>query len=166
MKKILKEYLPSVIGAIVLAFFLQAFILFPCVVDGTSMDPNLKNNDFGYSFKISKLFGINRFDIVVISVDDVKDKMLVKRVIGLPNETIKYENNKLYVNGEYIEEPFINNKYTNDFSYTLGDNEYFCLGDNRDVSRDSRYYGPFSIEDIISVHVLVVYPLSNFGYNK
>ena len=56
------------------------------------------------------------------------------------------------------------NNFTSDFTYTLADNEYFCLGDNRAVSQDSRFYGPFSSQQIIAKAVFTIFPLSKFGF--
>ena len=75
-------------------------------------------------------------------------RYLVKRLIGFPNEKVEYKDNKLYINDEYIEEDFLNDTITNDFKIYLKDNEYYCLGDNRQHSADSRTYGAFSIQDI------------------
>ena len=133
------------------------------------MEPVLKNDDFGYSFIITKAISINRFDIVVINVSDNSnnEKLLVKRVVGLPGETISYVDNKLYVNGEYVAEDFlINNPKTSDFTMELDDDEYCCLGDNRSVSRDSRFYGAFKKDKIVSSHLFILYPFNKFGFKK
>ena len=81
----------------------------------------------------------------------------------MPNETIEYKDNKLYVNGEYIAEDFLSDVTTDDLRIVLGEDEYFCLGDNREVSKDSRYYGAFSKNDIDSLKMLVFYPFTEFG---
>lgn len=161
-KNELLQWLQTIALAFVITLIFYNFIFIPCKVEGTSMYPTLENGDFGCSFILSRNTGINRFDTVVIKTDS---KLLVKRVIGLPNETIEYKDNKLYINNEYIEESFLSsfNVFTDDFSYKLNDDEYYCLGDNRMVSRDSRYYGPFSYKQIIASHILVIYPFSNFG---
>ncbi len=161
-----KEILKILFTAAVLAFLLMKFILIPCVVEGSSMNPILQSNDFGYSFVVTRNLGIERFDIAVISLDGDRDsKLLVKRVIGLPGDTVEYQHNHLYINGEYFEEPFLGDlTVTDDFSITLGEDEYFCMGDNRSVSRDSRFYGPFHKENIVSTHLFVFFPFSNFGY--
>ena len=79
-------------------------------------------------------------------------------------DRIAYINNMLFINGEYVEEDFLSDDvYTNDFEITLGENEYFCLGDNRPVSKDSRYYGTFSKEEIKSTHFFVYYPFNRIG---
>ena len=158
--KLLKDVIDVVLTVLILTFILINFILMPVRVDGESMYNTLIDGDFGYSFVITKNLGIKRFDISII---DVEDKLLVKRVIGLPNEKVSYYDNKLYINDEYIEEDFLNGAYTDDFEYYVGDNEYFCLGDNRQSSRDSRYYGPFNKDKIKATHIFVVWPFNRLG---
>ena len=176
MLKKIKDYLlgPSYIAmiirqimiAFVLSYLIISFILLPCVVEGSSMYPTLQEGDYGYSFIISRNISINRFDIVVIQIDG-KDELLVKRLIGLPNEKIVYKDNKLYVNDEYVEEDFLDSDIdTDDLEVVLGEDEYFFLGDNRNVSRDSRFYGAISKQQILSTHVFVIKPLSHFGIKK
>ena len=165
MKNTLKEIIKVLLTAAILAFLLMKFVLIPCVVDGASMNPILVNNDFGYSFVLSRNLGIRRFDIAVISIkNDSGQKLLVKRVVGLPGERVEYRENKLYIDGEYVTEPFLSELIvTDDLDIVLGDEEYFCLGDNRSISRDSRYYGPFEKKDIISTHLFVLFPFDHFG---
>lgn len=127
------------------------------------MYPTLHDGDRGFSFIITRNINIERFDICVIDPDNI-DYLLVKRVIGLPGETIEYIDNKLYVNGQYIEEDFLNDDvYTNDFKVTLNENEYYCLGDNRGNSNDSRFYGAFLKEEIKSTKFFIYYPFNDFG---
>ena len=154
------------VEALIIVFVLVNFILLPCVVDGSSMVATLNDGDFGYSFIVTRNLKISRFDIAVIRTDSENKKLLVKRVIGLPGDTIEYRDNMLYVNGEYLEEPYLKDVSTGDFKVTLKEDEYYCLGDNRNVSRDSRYYGAFSQEQIVSTHLLVLYPFKDFGYKS
>lgn len=161
---LLFDLLEIIVGALVITFIVLKFVLISVQVEGTSMYPTLHESDRGFSFIITRNFGIKRFDVVVIDTDKNKN-LLVKRVIGLPFEKIDYIDNKLYINDEYIEESFLSDVYTEDFSYELKEDEYFCLGDNRVVSRDSRYYGPFKKAEIVSTHVLVLYPFENAGFN-
>lgn len=167
-KNFLKDILEVAIWVIVISFILLKFIVLPCQVNGNSMYPLLHDSDRAYSFKITKLININRFDICVIetSLND-EDRLLVKRVIGMPNDTIEYKNNKLYINGIETSETFLlGDVNTNDFKVELGEDEYYCLGDNRDISRDSRYYGAFSKDQIIATNLFVIYPFENFGVKK
>lgn len=128
------------------------------------MYPNLKDGQTGISFVISKYFGIDRFEIVIVKTEN---KDIVKRVIGLPNEKIEYREDKLYVNGELIEQDFDFVKDgTEDFSIELKDDEYFVLGDNRIVSRDSRDIGPINKSKIVSLHVFVITPFKELGLRK
>ncbi len=157
-----KDLLEIVITVAVLSFVILHFILLPVEVDGSSMYPTLEDGQRGYSFIIKKTLGVQRFDIAVI--EESEDKLLVKRVIGMPNETLEFRNNTLYINGEEMKEDFLKEDvYTEDFSIELGDDEYFMMGDNRSVSRDSRYYGPFSLKDIRSTGIFVFFPFDDFG---
>lgn len=161
-KKILKEYLPYVV-IIILVLIIKSNIVAPIRVNGKSMNNTLKDGDIMVldiiGYRTSKL---KRFDIVV--VDNGKD-YLIKRVIGLPNEEIEYKDNKLYVNGKLIK-----NKYgkgtTNDFKVKVDKNSYFVLGDNREDSLDSRYYGAFNKKKIIGKTNFTVFPFNRFGNKK
>lgn len=163
----LKDMFEVVIAVAIISFLLLKFIVMPCEVNGDSMYPTLNDSDKVYSFIFTKSLGINRFDICVINTQlNGSERKIVKRVIGMPNETVEYKNNKLYINGNYIEENFLEDCKTEDLKIVLGENEYYCLGDNRQISRDSRFYGPFVEEDIIATHILVLYPFDNFGVKK
>lgn len=162
-KSFILDLVQGVLFAFILAFLLVSFVILPCRVDGSSMYSTLVDKDFGYSFVFKRNIDIKRFDIAVI---DVGDKLIVKRVIGMPNDTITYINNELYINGELYKEDYLKDVNTNDFSITLKEDEYYCLGDNRDVSKDSRYYGPFSKKEIKSTGFLVIYPFNRFGVKK
>ena len=102
-----------------------------------------------------------RFDIVVVKNNDSHDK-IIKRVIGLPNETIEYRDNNLYINGELVETN-IKFKDTDDFIATTQDNEYFVMGDNRPVSKDSRMLGNFTKNDIVGRVRIRLFPFDKFG---
>ena len=166
-RSLLSELFWFVIKALIIVLILINFVFMSCVVNGSSMYPTYTEGDYGYSFIITRKLGIRRFDTAVIRADSSdREKFLVKRVIGLPGETIEYRNNQLYVNGEYVEEPFLKDVTTQDLTVTLAEDEFYCLGDNRNVSRDSRYYGPFKGESIVSTHLFVIYPFAAFGYHK
>ncbi len=172
----IKDILTTVVVTFITFFIITTFFFKPIIVNGTSMYPTIKNGSIGFSNVVQRnIGGVERFDIVVVNLDS-KEKDLFKRVIGLPGDTITYENDVLYINGEVVEEYFLNEEYvrsqkektstglfTNDFTVTLGENQYFCMGDNRPVSADSRVYGPFEFIKIKSKGVLIIYPFSSFG---
>ena len=150
------------------------------VVKGTSMYPTLKNNQNVFvNVAASYTTKIRRFDVVVAK-NYKTDTLWVKRVIGLPNETIEYREDVLYVNGKRVEESFLDKKYvdstkekrklmnfTHDYkSRKLKDDEYLLVGDNRVDSLDSRNHGvgPFKREQIIAKGLLVVSSFEEMRY--
>ena len=136
-----KQIAWGITGIVVIIFLILNLFFAIAVVSGDSMYPTYTN---GQVLLTAKYYDINRFDVVTVYYDTI----LIKRVIGMPNETIKYEDNILYINGEQVDDPY--NTVTEDFEITLGDDEYFCLGDNREVSWDSRRYGAFNRMYIIA----------------
>lgn len=160
---IVLEYLPYLI-IILLVIILRTYIVSPIKVNGVSMEPTLVDkelmllNKIGYYVK-----GIKRFDIIVIKESD---SYLIKRVIGLPDETISYENNNLYINGKRLEDVY-GDSITSDFkSIKLESDQYFVLGDNRQDSADSRVFGPVNKDQIKGKTNLIVYPFNKIGKVK
>lgn len=162
--KIIKEIIPYII-IIIAALLIRTFIFTPVKVDGTSMIPTLQDGEILILKKYDKTY--ERFDIVVINHNGEK---LVKRIIGLPGEIIKYKNNKLYVDGETVEEPLY--LETANFSLIdLGYNKipedyYLVLGDNRYNSTDSRMIGLIKKGDILGVTSLRIWPIKKIGILK
>jgi len=168
MKKFLKELYPYVVIVVVVVLF-RTFIATPVRVDGTSMDSTLKNGEILILNKLDRSY--ERFDVVVVDVEvDGNKSKLVKRIIGLPGESIEYKDNQLYINGEVIKD--VAPSRTNDFSLKeiynidkLPDDCYFVMGDNRKYSRDSRDYtvGIIKKEDIVGTTTLRIFPLDKIG---
>lgn len=169
MKKSTKKEL-IIYGSIILAIILiRTFIITPVRVNGTSMNETLEDGEIMILNKIDYTFNeINRYDIVVVKTEDSK---IIKRVIGLPGETLKYENNILYINGKETEEPYLTEE-TEDFNITeLGYDKipqdcYFVMGDNRNNSSDSRIIGCVKKENIEGSASLVIYPFKEAGIKK
>ena len=161
MKKILKELIPYIVIVIVV-LSVRTFIVTPGIVRGASMEDTLFDKDLVIVNKIGLKKGIDRFDIVVVEYE--KD-ILIKRVIGLPNENVEYKNNVLYIDDKRVDTP-INFEYTKDFKITAKEDEYVVLGDNRNVSKDSRIIGPINIKDIKGKVNLILFPFKRFGYVK
>ena len=164
MNKKVKEILGYVL-VIVLVLLVKQFIITPIRVNGASMNDTLYDKDIMILDKISYHFqDIERFDIVVIKMDD---EYLIKRVIALPGEKISYQDNKLYINDQEIEENF-QHKKTDDFilEEVIPDNCYFVVGDNRGDSLDSRFFGCVSKKNILGKTSLVIFPFNRFGTKK
>jgi len=168
MKRIIKELYPYIVIVIVVVLF-RTFIATPVRVDGSSMDSTLNHGDILILNKLDKKY--ERFDVVVVSATiDGKTSKLVKRVIGLPGESVEYKDNELYINGEIIED--VATERTNNFNLkelynieNLPENYYFVMGDNRNSSRDSRdnSVGLIKYEDIVGTTTIRLFPLNKIG---
>ena len=162
MGKITKWLKENIVFLFILTAIIITRIFFfsPIRVNGTSMYPTLQDKEFMILNKISLKQGINRFDIVVVQENN---KYIIKRVIGLPGESVMYKDSKLYINGKVIEDNY-SKTTTNDFdNVVLGENEYFVMGDNRAVSSDSRIIGPVNIENIKGKTNLIIFPFNKMG---
>jgi len=163
--KFIKEITPYII-IVLIVVLIRTFIITPVRVNGDSMNKTLQDGEILLLEKYDKDF--ERFDIVVLNYNNEK---LVKRIIGLPGETIEYRNNILYINGKKIEEKFIYED-TEDFKLEylgydeIPKNNYFVVGDNRDDSLDSRMIGLISKDDIDGKAIFRIFPFKNFGSIK
>lgn len=153
MKK-LKSLSPIIFG-IILAILITNFIAQPIQVQGSSMYPTYQNKQLGFAGKFFNEDDIKRNDVVVV---ETSGKKIIKRVIGLPGEKVEYINHKLYINGNKVEDQF--ESITEDYYITVPKGEYFCLGDNRTNSRDSRNYGTFKLNQIFAKDVLIIWPIN------
>ena len=162
-KKDLSIYI-IIIASIIL---IRSFVITPVRVNGLSMYKTLNDGEIMILNKINYKFkDIKRFDIVVVKTDNNK---IIKRVIGLPGETLKIENNVLYINGQEIKESYVR-KDTKDFNIKdlgyekIPRNCYFVMGDNRNNSSDSRIIGCVKKSQIEGKANLVIFPFKKAGY--
>ena len=159
-KKVIKEILSYVV-VIAVALLIKEFVFTLIIVNGDSMDPTLRDNDIMFLDKFSYHFNdIERFDIVVAK-DDYG--YLIKRVIGLPGDVVSYDNNILYINGKKVTDKYGEGETVGFGSVKVKKGEYFLMGDNREVSLDSRKLGTFSKDEILGKTSYVLYPFSRFG---
>ena len=170
MNKVVKEVLCYAF-IIVLVLLFKHYIISPIRVDGDSMNPTLKDGDIMLLNEIGyRLHGVERFDIVVI---DTPNDVIIKRVIGLPGDRIRYQDNILYVNDKEVDEPF-EHDVTHNFELkellntdNVPQGKYFVLGDNRGNSKDSRSIGFIDANKIRGkVIKRVLFPFSRWGSVK
>lgn len=156
--KVIKEVIPYIV-IVVVVVLIRTFIITPVRVDGDSMKNTLKNGDILLLYKLSS---IDRFDIIVL--DEEKDnEKIIKRVIGMPGETVVIKKGKIYINDKVIDDEYAYGE-TSDFDkVTLADDEYFILGDNRLISKDSRYFGPIKDNEIKGKIVFRLFPFTKIG---
>ena len=174
------DFARLILITVVAAMVILVFVARKEEVRGTSMYPTLVEGESVIINMAANYVGeIKRFDVVVAR-EYRSDDLWVKRVIGLPGETISYREDVLYVDGKAMEEPFLDKKYVEQvkksanklyftqeyISKKLGKNEYLLVGDNRNESLDSRNdaVGPFQREQIIARGVFVYQPFSKARY--
>ncbi|MFZ0638108.1 MAG: signal peptidase I [Candidatus Acidiferrales bacterium] len=153
--------------AMTLALVIIVFLYQPVKVEGTSMAPLLSDqerifiNKFVYRFE-----PIHRGDVVVFWYPLDRSKSFIKRVVGLPGDTIDIRAGELYVDGKHIAEPYVPPSYFDDSSYgpiQIPPDEYFVMGDHRDSSNDSRIFGPVPRKFIYGKAVFAYWPFRQFG---
>ena len=143
------------------------FLYQPVKVEGTSMAPLLSDQEHIFINKFVYRFApIERGDVVVFWYPLDHSKSFIKRVIGLPGETIELRASHLYVNGKELTEPYVPPSYLDGSSYgpvQIPDGNYFVMGDHRDSSNDSRVFGPVSRPYIYGKAVFAYWPVNHFG---
>ncbi len=186
-KSTAREYFESIVIAVILALFIRTFVVQAFKIPTGSMENNLLIGDhllvnkfvYGPTLTAAEetllpIDGIERFDVVVFKYPEEPERDFIKRVIGLPGETIELRNKQVFVNGRPLEEPHVHfieppgESSPGDADYTDFDvrrrygpvtvpaNHYFVMGDNRDNSQDSRYWG-FLPREYIKGEALMVY---------
>ncbi len=168
---IIKDLITYAIIFIVCLYILPTFVIQKTIVDGPSMENTLHNGDQLMVEKISyRLDDLKRFDIIVFYPYGRKDKeYYVKRVIGLPGETVQIKGKDIYINDKKLTENYGKEPITKAGiaanPIKLADDEYFVMGDHREVSFDSRYeeVGPVKKENIGGKVILRIWPLNKFG---
>jgi signal peptidase I len=155
----------SVLIAIVVILFLYQ----PVKVEGTSMQPSLDNNERIFINKFVYRFGISdigRGDTVVFLYPGDTSKSYIKRVIGIPGDTVKIDNGTVVVNGKALSEPYVAQDFRDQMTWgeqTIKADEFFVLGDHRSSSNDSRSWGMVPRQNIYGKAVFVYWPLEDLG---
>jgi len=160
--KFIKEAIPYLI-IILVVVSIRTFIVTPILVQGESMVPTLDGGEIMLLKKYDTSY--ERFDIVVVN-KSVEGDNLIKRVIALPGETIRYKSNRLYINDKIIEDVYSYGNTGNFQEITLGKDEYFLMGDNREISKDSRTLGIIKKSEITGTVGIIIYPFNKIGKVK
>jgi signal peptidase I len=156
-----------VIIALAIVLPIRFFLFQPFFVKGESMEPNFKNGDYLIVDEISyRLRAPERGEVIVFKYPSDPSQLFIKRIIGLPGETVDIENNKINISKDEKAQDLDESSYLNSdintwgsIKLTLGKDEYFVLGDNRLFSYDSRRFGILPKEDIIGRVVLRAWPI-------
>ncbi|QGH35675.1 signal peptidase I [Gracilibacillus salitolerans] len=175
-KKRIWSIVRIVVFALVLAMFFRSYLFASYVVNGKSMEPTLHDGNLLMVNKmVYDLMDINRFDVIVFHANENED--YVKRVIGKPGDHIAYRDDMLYINGEAIDEPYLdpyrepNEELTEDFTVeeitgeeVVPEGKLFVLGDNRTKSYDSRAIGFVEEEKVVGKVDIRYWPMSELNF--
>lgn len=171
------SWLKAFVLALIIVFVIRYFFFVPVTVYGESMLPTFEDHD---KVIVSKTSSIDRFDEIVFKAPDVlpdEDVHYIKRVIGLPGDKIEMKDDILYINGKPYKEDYVNRENTDtsgqvNYDFTLKEltgkstvpkDCYFVLGDNRQVSNDSREFGFIKKDSVIGEVKFRIYPFNHFG---
>jgi len=158
LKRIVLDILETLILAVVLYFGINA-ISVRVRVDGFSMNPTLQDGEYILVNRLAYKIGQPaRRDIVVFSFPMDRNQDLIKRVIGLPGETISVQEGKVLVNGVPLEEPYIAAPPIYHDTWVVPDGQLFVLGDNRNESKDSHEWGMLPVENVVGKAILIYWP--------
>ena len=163
--KWVREALETILPAILIAVLINLFLAQPTRVHGLSMEPSLHTDQRLVVEKISyHLHGPRRGDIVIFSVPQKSEELLIKRVIGLPGETVEIRDDRVYINDAPLDEPYLAQQTRGRFGpAVVPPLHVFVLGDNRSFSNDSRAFDAVPIKDILGRAWFSYWPLENLG---
>lgn len=166
------DFLQGIVVFMAMLVMIYLFVLSPQEISGNSMDPTFKNreliltNKIEYKFKEPK-----RGEVVIFKSPKNKEVDYIKRIIGIPGDTVRLENSVFFVNGQKVVEPYISEDvFTSGGAFlhdgeetTVPEGKYFVVGDNRPHSSDSREFGPVPLEDFIGKAFLRYWPTTRAG---
>lgn len=166
------DFLQGIVVVLAILVMIYLFIMSPQEINGASMEPNFHNGEYILTNKILYKFrSPKRGDVVIFKSPRNKEIDFIKRIIGLPGDTVMLRNNTFYVNDQPVEEPYLEPEVTIFGGSFLKEGEstivpegmYFVVGDNRPHSSDSREFGPVALEDFIGVAIFRYWPFSEMG---
>lgn len=158
------EYLKMIIFVVVVVLVVNNFLLINVKIQSESMEQTIMTGDRVFGNRLAYVFGDpERYDIIIFKYPDNEKELFIKRIIGMPGETVEIKDGKVYINGskEPLKDSFTPETPVGDYGpYTVPENSYFVLGDNRNYSKDSRFWNnPYVAEDkILGKAVLKYFP--------
>ena len=163
----LRAWMRDLLLSVLVSAFIITFLYQPVRVEGTSMLPNLEDQDRLFINKFAfRLGDIHRGDVIVFRYPRDETKSYIKRVIGLPGDTVRIDHGRVYVNGHGLSEPYVPSRYADDRSQPemkIPAHEYFVMGDHRSISSDSREFGPVGRGLIYGKAAFVYWPMDQAG---
>lgn len=133
-------------------------------VEGDSMEPSLRDGEFVVVNRLAYMINApQRGDIIVFPFPLNPERRFIKRIIGLPGDTVKVQDGQVFVNGALIDEPYIADRPGYNSQWVVSRHEVFVLGDNRNHSSDSQNWGAVPVDSVIGKAVLVYWPLDTMG---
>lgn len=171
------DIIETVVIALSIFLVMYLFLVQPHEVNGQSMVPNFQSGEYLLTDKVSYRFGLpQRGDVVVFHAPERAQCPegtgcdFIKRILGLPGETVEVKQNGIWINGQKLNEAYIPSSfetlpgnYTKDRTIVLGPNEYFVSGDNRPYSSDSRSWGPITLDEIVGKAFFRYWPPTAMG---
>lgn len=166
-----REFIRFTVIAIIIVVPFRLFVAQPFIVSGASMSPTFETGQYlivdelTYHFESPK-----RGDVVILKKPFEESEYLIKRIVGLPGDTIIVKDGMVSIKAEGTEnaftipEPYVKNVKMETFEKTVGKDEYFVMGDNRPVSLDSRYIGPIPKNHVVGRAILRLFPISKIDY--
>lgn len=161
----LREFVETILPALLIALGINQFAIQPTRVDGLSMAPTLHHEERLLLEKVSYHFRAPaRGDIIVLTLPDRAHDPLIKRVVGVPGDVVAVRNGRVYIDGQPLAEPYLAQMTPGNVTAQLvPEGHVFVLGDNRGASNDSRMFGMVPVTDIVGRAWLSYWPLETFG---
>lgn len=165
----LRDWILPLVVALALALVIRMFIGGPTTVKGQSMETTLHSGDILLVSKIPTYSGrFQRADIIIMDSPSEAGELYVKRIVGMPGETVEIKDGHVFINNKLLKEYYIRDLPTGTYQETvwqLREDEYFVMGDNREegASSDSRLFGPVKADQIEAVARFRIFPLSRIG---
>jgi signal peptidase I len=160
-------WLRDIVVSVLASAFIITFLYQPVRVEGTSMQPELRDQDRLFIDKFFFRFEkINRGDVVVFHYPRDPEKSYIKRVIGLPGDTVAIRLGRVFIDNQPIDESYVPRRYRDTRSMgemVVPPDEYFVMGDHRSISSDSRDFGPVDRELIYGKAAFIYWPADNMG---